>query len=662
MYAVAGSMVVDEFDRALNRGPDDPSRQAVEAAICLAAVRMGFVPSAVAPTPLDWWPAHLEAHLREENSVEYRWKVMLRAGIRAEYTGAADGQGTPNDGSLWVMRRDAGGRVLWERPGVVWSEALCGLGLVRFVDVYGGTDEDGVGFWMAFEDMYRVYEDAAWQRGTAGLARLRREYDDLLRALEVDPSAVEWLTEYAKGWPKGHPPPQELEAAQRDIDRDMETPRRPPIRLDDVRESGRRTKAGAEVLEYLAVWPGRDDGEWGSTWETRLTLGGLGAAWTDRLRKQADALEQRDQTAMRRTWRGEWRMLQKVYDVGQMPAFPAVLPFNMRSVLVNAFGERGWGDLQAKVGDAARQGDVRKAWALAELFAIRSAVPEPLPSVEDLVGVRRLESERRWEPDVRQQLFGGELRDLGDDGVTEGSRRRWRNHAGELWEGTDGRRVPSLAVADDAEARRVTGLARGRRVDVERLRECVRGDGAGEVWSRSEECRALTEELGATSVAALFERWREAETPWAVGGIDGRRTLCRGLSVSQARMLREERGLVANKEHVGTDTQHAADIASYDSTGGAGGLSFSKEVLTCARYALGASGLVAFVRVSDLQRDKLHDYSTATGGERLRAAAADPVQAERAVRFAAADAEVRSHRFAAADANTPLFLLFFVVF
>ena len=73
MYAVAGAAVMDEFDRALNMGPDDPSRRAVESAICMAAVRLGYVPSSQAPTPLDWWPTHLEAHLREEHSAEYRW-------------------------------------------------------------------------------------------------------------------------------------------------------------------------------------------------------------------------------------------------------------------------------------------------------------------------------------------------------------------------------------------------------------------------------------------------------------------------------------------------------------------------------------------------------------------------------------------------------------
>ena len=41
-----------------------------------------------------------------------------------------------------------GGRVVWERPNVRLSEALCSLGLVRYVDMYGGTDDEGRGDWL----------------------------------------------------------------------------------------------------------------------------------------------------------------------------------------------------------------------------------------------------------------------------------------------------------------------------------------------------------------------------------------------------------------------------------------------------------------------------------------------------------------------------------
>ena len=70
-------------------------------------------------------------------------------------------------------------------------------------------------------------------------------------------------------------------------------------------------------------------------------------------------------------------------------------------------------------------------------------------------------------------------------------------------------------------------------------------------------------------------------------------------------------------------------------------MSFSKEVLTCARYAKGGSGKVVFVAVGGLRPDWLHDYATVAGAARLRAAAASPAAGARAERFALADLEVR---------------------
>ena len=106
---------------------------------------MGFVPSEAEETPLDWYPEHIEQHLRENVNVENWILVLMRARLRARSTGAARGQGTPLDGELWQRPRDGGGRVVWERPNVRFSEALCSLGLVRYVDMFGGTDDDGRG-------------------------------------------------------------------------------------------------------------------------------------------------------------------------------------------------------------------------------------------------------------------------------------------------------------------------------------------------------------------------------------------------------------------------------------------------------------------------------------------------------------------------------------
>ena len=56
---------------------------------------MGFVPSEAEETPLDWYPEHIEQHLRENVNVENWILVMMRARLRARSTVAARGQGTP---------------------------------------------------------------------------------------------------------------------------------------------------------------------------------------------------------------------------------------------------------------------------------------------------------------------------------------------------------------------------------------------------------------------------------------------------------------------------------------------------------------------------------------------------------------------------------------
>ena len=148
MYAIAAAAMVDEFDRALSGGRYDPARVSAESAIAATAVRLGFVPSAAQPTPLDWYPEHLEQHLREDVNVEM-WKlVQLRAGVRTRSTAGVWRSLTPGDSEAWQNPRDGGGRVVWERPGVRFSPELCALGLWRYVDAFGGTDAAGVGRWL----------------------------------------------------------------------------------------------------------------------------------------------------------------------------------------------------------------------------------------------------------------------------------------------------------------------------------------------------------------------------------------------------------------------------------------------------------------------------------------------------------------------------------
>ena len=86
---------------------------------------MGFVPSEAEETPLDWYPEHIEQHLRENVNVENWILVLMRARLRARSTEAARGQGTPLDGELWQRPRDGGGRVVWGSDRGLGSRRRC---------------------------------------------------------------------------------------------------------------------------------------------------------------------------------------------------------------------------------------------------------------------------------------------------------------------------------------------------------------------------------------------------------------------------------------------------------------------------------------------------------------------------------------------------------
>ena len=85
-YAHAGAAVIDQIDLALCGELGEPDRIAVEAAIASAAIRLGYVPSASSPTPLDWHPLHWVHHLNPSDIVEAWWQPRLRAGIRSRST------------------------------------------------------------------------------------------------------------------------------------------------------------------------------------------------------------------------------------------------------------------------------------------------------------------------------------------------------------------------------------------------------------------------------------------------------------------------------------------------------------------------------------------------------------------------------------------------
>ena len=82
---------------------------------------------------------------------------QLRVGVVLLFP---DAQSMPASAAAYSA---GGGRVVWERPSVRFSEALCSLGLVRYVDMYGGTDDDGRGDWLEWDQFYHLMEAAAWQ-------------------------------------------------------------------------------------------------------------------------------------------------------------------------------------------------------------------------------------------------------------------------------------------------------------------------------------------------------------------------------------------------------------------------------------------------------------------------------------------------------------------
>ena len=58
-YPQAQAALIDQFDRALCGAEGQPHLTAVTSAVALHFVRLGYRPTAEAPTPLDWWPTHL---------------------------------------------------------------------------------------------------------------------------------------------------------------------------------------------------------------------------------------------------------------------------------------------------------------------------------------------------------------------------------------------------------------------------------------------------------------------------------------------------------------------------------------------------------------------------------------------------------------------------
>ena len=92
-YAVGAAALIDQIDRALMGRPGQPMRVAVGCSIAQTFVRLGFVPTAAAPHPLDWWPTHLLRHLSGAHIIEAWLLARLRAGLGTRSArGAVEGE------------------------------------------------------------------------------------------------------------------------------------------------------------------------------------------------------------------------------------------------------------------------------------------------------------------------------------------------------------------------------------------------------------------------------------------------------------------------------------------------------------------------------------------------------------------------------------------
>ena len=140
----AGAALCDEVARGLAGRDGEPARLALESLIALTCHRLGYEPSAACPTPLEWFPEHLESHLSEELVAEAWLLYRLRAGVGGRHSGA-ESQGALASAAWRVDSERASSPLIWEQLGCTFSRRLCALGIVRLADVYGGASQEGAG-------------------------------------------------------------------------------------------------------------------------------------------------------------------------------------------------------------------------------------------------------------------------------------------------------------------------------------------------------------------------------------------------------------------------------------------------------------------------------------------------------------------------------------
>ena len=90
--------------------------------------------------------------------------------------------------------------MIWERPGVVFSRGLVGLGLVRWVDMYRAK---GWASWEVISDRLLVHTQG---RSSSWENKIALEYKNLVDVTLRDPVAVRWLRAFSDKWGGEDPP------------------------------------------------------------------------------------------------------------------------------------------------------------------------------------------------------------------------------------------------------------------------------------------------------------------------------------------------------------------------------------------------------------------------------------------------------------------------
>jgi DnaJ-domain-containing protein 1/ribonuclease HI len=689
-YVHTGAASVLHVDKGLRAAPGDGHGMAAQAAIALRAHQLGFVPSRVARTPLDWQPVYAVGKLQSERSVDAWWAACMCARLHTRHTGALAGTRLPLDPELpaWAPPLDGGGPVVWQLVGDdLFSLELSSAGIVRLIDLYGGRS-DGAGYWADWDDVvadgWYVPPDTPddWKRVAAPA------YRALVAAVDGCAEARRWLQWFAPLQDDDDPPREHAAVEWRMLEAHS------VVGIAGVKETGRRDGRHGGV-EYLCTWRGLPEDE--RTWQEAPSVVAHWGRHTE--------------------WPSEAARLADAHEAMRSAAAAGAAPFHMERAIDAALKASGYdGDWQSM----RRRSSPDDAWvdvvlAAAEAHKHRVSQPHP-PERRNAAADHAHVDALRWEAVASQRVFLGHLRgrddceagpapgaaeELESDEAGDGQAgpateqatdeaeleslrpasgagsepsdegtgpRGFHPHAPpaeERWPVAEGRRVPSLAPPDEASA--ADGAVVLLRTPSQ-LRNSL--SGAAEqatVWGWSG--RASDGATGGQHpVVRLYRRAWQLETAWTPGAAVAnarngwQRAIWRGVRRSDLSELAQH-GLRAHR-HTGGVAQHAADIAG-GSRHATAGLSLTKDPAIAARYAAQSRGEVVAIAAMALRRrpsavreaglaDELRhagadadellfaeagsvDFSGGAGAAALRAAGAD----ERTMQYAASDAEWR---------------------